>query len=282
MARPDFSRYAQVAKVSVPPSPAVEWEPPTQNQELVRALSEAPEVTFEAPREPAPAPAPRTLPSFRPPAIADTLVAPNPVPAPVVPAAKPITLVPPPPTLAPPPPAEIAAPVQLVVARPAADRLIELESELLGVSDRERLIEIALQIASGFAQRVALFIVQRGSMQGVRCLERGEPRAIEGVLVPLDAASMLTAVAASSEGKRFDPRERALDARVLQLLGDEGATEVSLFPVALKQRVVNVLYASNGPAPLGAVAYAALAALADQMALGYGQLILSRKGAAAS
>ena len=160
--------------------------------------------------------------------------------------------------------------------------LLELERELQQVDDRERLIDLALQIASGFAQRVALFIVQRGLMQGVRCIERGEPRAIEGVLIPLHTDSMLTAAAAASEGMRVDPRARPVDARVLELLGDESATEIGLYPVAVKQRVVNVLSASNGSDPLGAVGFAALEALAEQMGMAYGRLILSKKGAGAA
>ena len=151
-----------------------------------------------------------------------------------------------------------AAPIQLVAYK-APPSLVELEGELLQVVEREQAASSsALQIASGFAQRVALFIVQRGLMQGVRCLERGEPRPIEGVLVPLHTDSMLTVAATATEGLRLDPRERALDARLLQLLGDEGATEVGLYPVAVKQRVVNVIYASNGAAPLGAIGFAAL------------------------
>jgi hypothetical protein len=77
----------------------------------------------------------------------------------------------------------------------------------------------------------------------------------------------------------LDPRERAIDTRVLQLLGDDACTEVSLFPVAIKQRVVNLLCASQGTEPLGPIAFAALQALAEQMGAAYGKLILSKKGA---
>jgi hypothetical protein len=262
MARTDFQKYGvgamapapapaqpqQLSAAQAPTLAAADWEPPTQNRELVRALSDEPEVTYDAPPLP-------------------------PLDAPPAPAE-----IPPPPAALPPPPVQLISPVP----KAPSQLLLELEGELLQVGDRERLIDLALQIASGFAQRVALFIVQRGLMQGVRCLERGQPRAIEGVLIPSHTDSMLTLAAGATEGLRVDPRARALDARVLELLGDEGATEVGLYPVAVKQRVVNVLYASNGGVPLGAVSFAALSALAEQMGMAYGRLILSKKGAGAA
>jgi hypothetical protein len=62
----------------------------------------------------------------------------------------------------------------------------------------------------------------------------------------------------------------------------DDAREVALFPVAIKQRVVNVLYASTGGEPLGAIAFGALSQLAQQMGAAYEQLIRTRKASASA
>jgi hypothetical protein len=146
------------------------------------------------------------------------------------------------------------------------------------VTDREQLIEISFAIASRFARVVALFMVHRGMVQGVRCSEDGENRPINGVLMPLDSASMLTQAANQFVPFRIDPRHRPVDARVQRLLAQKPVNEVSLFPVVVKSRAVNLLYASHGSEPLGAIAFGALSLLAEQMGAAYGQLILNRKG----
>ncbi|HKU36831.1 MAG TPA: hypothetical protein VJR89_01755, partial [Polyangiales bacterium] len=172
---------------------------------------------------------------------------------------------------APPPPPTAAA-------APAPKPLAELEQALLKVQDRDQLLDVSFEIASRFARVVALFIVHRGMVQGVRCLEDGVTRSIQGVLMPLESSSMLTQAIAGGLPFRTDPRARPLDARVQHLLSERTTTEVSLFPVSLKTRVVNLLYASQGVEPIGTISFGALSLLADQMGAAYGQLILQRKG----
>lgn len=153
-----------------------------------------------------------------------------------------------------------------------------VEAAMMDVIDRDRLIELAFSIASCFAQHSALFVVQQGTLQGLRCGERGSPpRPLEGVIVPAGADSMLTHAVTSAKPLRADPEARALDQHVRELLGDRRCREAALFPVVIKQRVVNVLYASNGEEVLGEIAFAALTALAERMGAGYEKLIRSRK-----
>ena len=178
------------------------------------------------------------------------------------------------------PPAAPVHPLQpATAAQTLAQDLAEWEAELLRATHRERLIEIALRIASCFANNVALFIVQQGMVQGQSSIELGIARPLEGVLIPLDADSAIAQTATRAEPMRANPEERAVDQRVALILCDE-AREVGLFPVMIKQRVVNVLYASNGAGPLGGIAFGALAQLAIKMGAAYEQLILSRKAAA--
>jgi hypothetical protein len=195
------------------------------------------------------------------------------------PPAKPTTIEPAPP---PPPPRQpSAAPVAVVAPPPPPARLRELseiETALRNVPDREQLLDLSFEIAARFARVSALFIVHRGMIQGVRCMEDGVTRSIQGVLLPLEAASMLTQAVGQSVPFRVDPRLRPLDARLHRLLTEQTSSEVGLFPVSVKTRVVNLLYASHGSDPLGTIAFGALSLLATEMGAAYGQLILQRKG----
>ena len=186
---------------------------------------------------------------------------------------RPITLEP----EAPRPQPTAAVVVPAPVAPPPVKHLADLEAALLKATDREQLLDVSFEIASRFVRVVALFIVHRGMVQGVRSMENGVVRSIQGVLLPLESASKITQAIGAGLPFRMDPRERPLDARVHQLLTDKTSSEVSLFPVALKGRVVNLLYASQGIDPLGTIAFGALSLLADQMGAAYGQLILQRK-----
>jgi hypothetical protein len=155
--------------------------------------------------------------------------------------------------------------------------LAELEAALAQSADREELIERALAVAQRFAPVTALFVIQRGTIQGVCSRVGAATRAIDGLLVPVEGASMLAEAASASQPMRVDPRQRPIDARMTELVDASAAEEVSLFPVLIRQRAVNVLYASSGAGPLGAIAFAALAALADSMSAAYEQIILARK-----
>jgi hypothetical protein len=179
----------------------------------------------------------------------------------------------------PPPPSTLDALEPATPAQTLALDLAAWEAELLRATDREQLIEVSFRIASCFGTHVALFIVHQGMVQGQGCMELGIARALDGVLIPLDADSALTLTARRGEPQRAAPSEREIDQRVSLILCDD-AREVALFPIAIKQRVVNVLYASTGGEPLGAIAFGALSQLAQQMGAAYEQLIRTRKASA--
>lgn len=153
-----------------------------------------------------------------------------------------------------------------------------IEAAMMDVLDRDRLIDLAFSVATCFALHSALFVVQQGTLQGLRYAERGTPpRPLEGVLVPAGSDSMLTLAVTGAKPLRADPTTRLIDQHVRELLGDRDCREAALFPVIIKQRVVNVLYASNGDEPLGEIAFAALGALAERMGAAYEKLIRSKK-----
>jgi len=180
-----------------------------------------------------------------------------------------------------PPPSTLDELEPATLAQTLALDLAAWEAELLCAPNRDQLIEVSFRIASCFATHVALFIVHQGMVQGQGCMELGIARALDGVLIPLDADSSLTLTTNRGEPLRANPSERAIDQRVSLILCDD-AREVALFPVAIKQRVVNVLYASTGGEPLGAIAFGALSQLAQQMGAAYEKLILSRKASASA
>jgi hypothetical protein len=158
----------------------------------------------------------------------------------------------------------------------AADALA-LEEELASAADRDAAARAALALALRHVRAAALFVVHRGMVMGLLGAgEALEPR-IEGILVPADADSIFARVVASGEVFRGAPPATGLDARVLRALGRAGACELALLPIAMRGRVVNLLYVDGGPRPIAATALGALRALADCVAHAYEQLILQRK-----
>ena len=153
-----------------------------------------------------------------------------------------------------------------------------VEAAMMQVVDRDRLIELAFSLAGCFASHTALFLVQQGTLQGLRFAERhSPPRPLEGVLVPAGADSMLTRAVQEGKPLRANPEERVIDLRVREMLHDSQCREAALFPIMIKQRVINVLYASYGDESLGEIAFAALSALAERMGAAYERLIRSKK-----
>jgi hypothetical protein len=140
------------------------------------------------------------------------------------------------------------------------------------------LLELTLQLASAFAVRVALFSVHQGTIQGMHAIDGGREVAIDGVLVPLHAESMLAETALRAESVRVQPRMQPIDARIVALLGEQDVAEAAIFPILIKQRVINLLYADNAVDALATTSFAALSALALHMSRAYEHLILRRKG----
>jgi hypothetical protein len=183
------------------------------------------------------------------------------------------------------PQAQPAAPLAALAPAPVAVAqaldLARFEAQMLEANHRDRLIELALSTASCFAARVALFTVHQGMVQALRS-EGGAVVPVDGMLLPLDTPCMLTEAATKNEPMRAQAQDRPLDMQILELIGDSDSDGVALFPVSIKNRVVNVLFASNGLEPVGEIAFAALSRLAQQMGVAYGRLIMSRKAAAGS
>jgi len=154
---------------------------------------------------------------------------------------------------------------------------LALEEALSRATDRDAAARVALALARRYARAAALFVVHRGMVMGLVGAGEGLESRVEGILVPSDAESVFARVAASGEPFRGAPPESGLDLRVLRGLGRSPVREIALLPIAIRDRVVNVLYADDGPHPLSETRLGALRALTACIARAYEQLILQRK-----
>ena len=170
-----------------------------------------------------------------------------------------------------------AAPRTGAAPRPAAApaRPAALEAEIDRCNSREAVGRLSASLARSYAAASALLLVHRGIVQGL-CAE-GLPGRPDALLFPVDAQSVFGEVARSGRAFRGAPRPDGLDARILRALGRAQVREIAVLPIRLGSRVVNLLYADNGPEPLGDAAFAALGAVCTRVADAYARLIRARK-----
>ena len=150
-----------------------------------------------------------------------------------------------------------------------------LEAEIDRCTSREHVARLAVHLARAYAPAAALFQVHRGVIE--RTCSEGSAISGEELLFPADAPSLFADAAASGESFRGAPPEGALEKRVLQVLGRQHVREIVVLPIAIRGRVVSLLYADNGPEVLADASVAALAAVCARVSSAYERLILERK-----
>jgi hypothetical protein len=172
---------------------------------------------------------------------------------------------------------------QVLAAPPATPvEVARLEAELRDACNRGEVARLALRLARRYARAAALFVVHRGVVAGLRGEADGLERSIEGIMVPTDGESLFAGPVSSGETLRCGTTSRPMDARILRAMGRGDARDRIVVPVSIGGRVVNLLYADNGPEALGATSIAALQALAACVAAVYERLIIECKRAPAS
>src|SRR5262249_13180585 len=154
---------------------------------------------------------------------------------------------------------------------------LALEDALSRASDRDAAARVAIALARRYARAAALFVVHRGMVMGLVGAGEGLESRVDGLLVPPDAEGVLARVAATGEPFRGFPPDSGLDLRVLRGLARSQVREIALLPIAIRERVVNVLYVDDGPRPLSETRLGALRALTECIARAYENLILQRK-----
>jgi hypothetical protein len=164
---------------------------------------------------------------------------------------------------------------QAPVPSPAAAAALEAEIDRSG--SRDAVARLALYLARGYASATALMLVHRGFVQGL-CAD-GVAGRTDAILFPVDASSVFGEVVASGRPFRGAPPANGLDARILRALGREHVQEIAVLPVTLRGRIVNLLYADNGPEALGDASAAALTSVCTRVAAAYARLIHERKRA---
>lgn len=158
---------------------------------------------------------------------------------------------------------------------------VELERRLEQATSRDVVAECALRLARAHVTVAALFVVNKGMLQGFRGAGgRLEKQDIGGILLPTAADSCLREPANTGAPFRVRGVSGEINQRLLRALGRENPLEVGGFPVRIRGRVVNVLYVDNGENPISSTAFAALQALCERIGAGYENVILLAKQSA--
>jgi len=155
--------------------------------------------------------------------------------------------------------------------------IARLETRITGAADREEIAALAVRMARAYARTAALFLVQGGTIAGLRGDSSDLERRIQGIVIPLETECRFAQVAATREPWRGAPPQDGIDARILRALGRERARDLVLLPICIRDRVVNVLYADNGIDAIGETSLAALGALCNCVSRSYQRLILAAK-----
>lgn len=153
-----------------------------------------------------------------------------------------------------------------------------LEAAMDGCTTSAEATRLALRLARGYAAAAAIFHVRRGVVYGVAadgC--SGRP---ETALFPRAMPSVFSAALARGEAFHGAPPDRTLERRVLRALGRDAAREIAVLPIGVGGRIAVLLYADNGPDPLGDAALAALAAVGERLGRSCDRIVRARKLAA--
>ncbi|MBK8014354.1 MAG: hypothetical protein IPK13_23770 [Deltaproteobacteria bacterium] len=161
-----------------------------------------------------------------------------------------------------------------------ASDFAEIEQRLVDAPDRETLVDALLEQAELLVEFASIFMVHQGLVQGMRSSSIRVPhRAIDGILLPISIPSIFTRPVQSGEIERKDVAELGDDRRFLKAMGRGDVVEFIVFPIKVRERVVNLLCVDNGLARVPRVCFAALSALAELAGEAYTSLILRKKRA---
>jgi len=178
-------------------------------------------------------------------------------------------------TVAPKPARSAAAPPH------SSSEVAALEAEIHGAGDRDAIVDLGLRLARAHARAAALFLVRGGVVVSYRGDGNPIPEPLPPIELPILTESLFTQPAAALTPFRGEPPDTGIDGRLLRSLGRDGVLEVLVLPIMIRGRVVNLLYADNGPDPFGETSVAALKELCQCISRGYERLILARKADAA-
>lgn len=177
-------------------------------------------------------------------------------------------------------PAEEVAPLPTSFAsQPAtSSEVAALEAELQGASERDEIIRLALRLARVYCQAAVLFLVRGDTVRGFRAAGAAQGAGVDGIELPISTQSVFAMPAATGVPFRGSPPEEGgIDGRLLEAIERSDVQELVVEPIAIRGRVVNLLYCDNGADVFGETSVAALRALCQSVAGAYERLILDTK-----
>ncbi len=157
-------------------------------------------------------------------------------------------------------------------------QVAELEATLEGATDRDQIVDLVLRLASTHCEVAVMFLVQANKVTPFRGVGGDIESRMAGLEVPLDVHSIFARPAVTGAPFRGSPPDGGIDGRILSALDRADVQELLVQPVAIRHRVVNLLYCDNGSGALAETSVAALGAVAECAARAYERLILDRKG----
>jgi hypothetical protein len=121
--------------------------------------------------------------------------------------------------------------------------------QLDSAETRDEVVEALLALCQGFFKRVIFFIVREPWVLGWSGVGEGMDRSLAATLrIPVDQPSVFQTVTRDKTVfvGRFGPEDE--NQRFLKTIGKRPNTNAALFPLAVKSRVVNLIYGDNGAA----------------------------------
>ena len=163
--------------------------------------------------------------------------------------------------------------------KPDVADVVALEAELERAGDRDEVARVTLRIARVYCRAAGLLVVHGSTIAGLRGDGEGIVSCLDGILIAADARTLFTIPLRRQRPLRGPAPDKGYDARLLKAMGRSEAIETLIVPVRIRERVVNLLYADNGPEPLPDTSVGALVALGGLLSRAYERLILARKSA---
>jgi hypothetical protein len=180
-----------------------------------------------------------------------------------------------------PPPSPAAPPLDR--SAPPRWSLDEARAALAAATGRDDVVATALRYARDFFEFAAVFAVTRDAVWGHDALglEEDARQRCRGVAVAVEAPGFFRPVVETSGPYLGPPVRDPVTEGVLAGLGRGAPRTVLLYPVILRDRLVCILYADNGEAPVSPRRVADLFPLLGSLGAAFERVLLERKSRAA-
>jgi hypothetical protein len=152
-----------------------------------------------------------------------------------------------------------------------------LEAALATAQDLDAVAVAGLALARAHVEAAGLFVVRDKQVVGFRASGEGIDPLIGTFKIAVDTPSLFTQPAVSQTPFHGRPPRDGVDGRMMKSIERAHAEEVLVQPVRINGRVVNLLYADNGRAPLSDTQVTALRSLCAAIAGAYERLIRAGK-----